>query len=178
MDRPVELIPLVCSKCNRPVPAEPGQVAWACEQCGQGLLLDESKGLVPLEICYAAGINPNTKGKPFWVAEGRVTLHREMYAGNSEREAQAFWSQPRRFFVPAYVTQLNSLVEAGVSLLYKQPDLQPGPAAAFEPVVLQVEDIQPAAEFIVMAVEAGRKDKLKEVNFNLQLSAPVLWILP
>jgi hypothetical protein len=29
-----------------------------------------------------------------------------------------------------------------------------------------------------MAVEAGRKDQLKSIDFELQLSKPVLWILP
>jgi hypothetical protein len=43
---------------------------------------------------------------------------------------------------------------------------------------MHLEDVSAAAEFIVMAIEAGRKDKLKELDFSLKLSTPVLWILP
>jgi hypothetical protein len=56
--------------------------------------------------------------------------------------------------------------------------LQPGTAARFEPVTLALEDVKPLAEFIIMALEAGRKDKLRDIQFSLEMSPPVLWILP
>jgi hypothetical protein len=33
-------------------------------------------------------------------------------------------------------------------------------------------------EFIIIGIEANRRDKIKEIQFNLNLSAPELWILP
>lgn len=179
MDRSVQLIPLVCVKCQTRVPAQPDEVAWVCSQCGQGLLLDTSQGLVPLEVNYAQGIAPNTPGKPFWVTEGRVVFaNRRAYSGNEDRDAHTFWEQPRRFYVPAFNSPLENLLELGMKLLMQSPALQSGPAARFEPVTLAQEDVKPLAEFIVMALEAGRKDKLKEIQFSLELSSPVLWILP
>ena len=179
MDQQVQLIPLVCTKCQTRVPAQPDEVAWVCSQCGQGLLLDISKGLVPLEVNYAQEIAPNTPGKPFWVTEGRVAFaNRQTYSGNEDREAHNFWAQPRRFFVPAFSSPLEALLELGSKFLQQPPSLQPGPAARFEPVTLALEDVKPLAEFIVMALEAGRKDKLKEIQFSLELSNPVLWVLP
>jgi hypothetical protein len=38
--------------------------------------------------------------------------------------------------------------------------------------------VRAAAEFIVMAVEAERKDDLKEIRFDLEIDTPILWILP
>jgi hypothetical protein len=179
VDRPVQLIPLVCMKCQTRLPAQPDEVAWVCSQCGQGLLLDVSQGLVPLEVNYAAGIASNAPGKPFWVAEGRVTFtNRKTYSGNEDREAQNFWGQAQRFFVPAFNSPLETLLELGSKLLVQPPALQTGPAARFEPVTLALEDVKPLAEFIVMALEANRKDKLKEIQFSLELSSPVLWVLP
>ena len=179
MDRSVQLIPLVCVKCQTPVSAQAGEVAWVCGQCGQGLLLDESQGLVPLEVNYAAGIAPNTPGKPFWVNEGRVAIaKRQTYSGNEDRDAQNFWGQPRRFFVPAFNSLLETLLGLGSKLLEQPPALQPGPAARFKPVTLALEDVKPLAEFIVMALEAGRKDRLREIQFSLELSNLVLWVLP
>jgi len=154
-------------------------VAWVCGQCGQGLLLDVSKGLVALEVNYVAGIAPNTPGKPFWVTEGRVGFaSRQTYSGNEDRQAHNFWGQPRRFFVPAYNSPLENLLEVGSKLLVQPPSLQSGPATRFEPVTLAPEDVKPLAEFIVMALEAGRKDKLRDIQFSLELSSPVLWIMP
>lgn len=181
MDRPVELVPLVCLRCSTPIPAGIDEVAWVCTQCGQGLILDEVNAIQPLEVHYAASIPPNTRGKPYWVAEGQVTaLQRDTYDSGRKggQQAEHFWSQPRRFFVPAFSATLEALLEGATKLLLQPPELQSGTAVQFEPVTLSVEDVQSAAEFIVMAIEAGRKDKVKKVNFSLQLSAPVLWILP
>jgi predicted RNA-binding Zn-ribbon protein involved in translation (DUF1610 family) len=179
VDQQVQLIPLVCTICQTHVPAQPDEVAWVCGQCGQGLLLDVSKGLVPLEVKYAQGIGSNSPGKPFWVTEGRVAFtNRQTYSGNEDREAHNFWAQPRQFFVPAFNSPLEALLELGSKFLQQPPSLQPGPAARFEPVTLALEDVKPLAEFIVMALEAGRKDKLKEIQFSVELSSPVLWILP
>ncbi len=179
MDQPVQLIPLVCTKCQTRVPAQPGEVAWVCSQCGQGLMLDLSKGLAPLEVNYAAGIASNTQGKPFWVTEGRVAFtRRQTYSGNEDREANIFWGQARRFFVPAFTSPLENFLDLGSKLLIQPPSVQPGPPVRFEPVTLALEDVKPLAEFIVMALEAGRKDKLREIQFTLELTSPVLWILP
>ena len=179
MDQPVQLIPLVCIKCQTPVPAQPDEVAWVCGQCGQGLLLDVSQGLAPLEVNYAAGIAPNTPGKPFWVTEGRVAFaSRQTYSGNEDREAHNFWGQPRRFYVPAFTSTLEDLLEVGSKLIVRPPSLQAGSPVRFDPVTLAPEDVNPLAEFIVMALEAGRKDKLREIQFSVELSSPVLWIMP
>ena len=43
---------------------------------------------------------------------------------------------------------------------------------------LALEDLQPVGEFLVMGIEAARKDAIREVSFRLQLSAPTLVILP
>ena len=180
MDQPVELVPLLCLKCSTPIPASADESAWVCAQCGQGMLLDPKIGLVPLDVHYAAGILPNTPGKPYWVADGQVTLSRESYGsgGKEGREAELFWSQPRRFFLPAFAASLEALLSQAIQMLLQPPPLQNGPAARFESVTASVEDVQPAAEFIVMAIEAGRKDKAKKIDFALKLSHPELWILP
>jgi hypothetical protein len=180
MDKPVELIPLVCLNCGLLIPAGIDEVAWSCSQCGQGLFLDDEQGLLPLDMHYTSSLPPGRKGLPYWVAEGRVTLQRETYgsSGRSAKEANTFWSEPRRFFVPAFTCPLETLLTRGVQLLLQPPQLQPGPAVPFEPVTLSLQDVRPAADFIVMAVEAARKDKLKRVEFSLDLAAPELWILP
>lgn len=179
MSKQIELVPLVCSRCQTPVPAKPDEMAWVCSQCGQGLLLSEEKGTIPLAINFSAGIPAGKPGTPFWVAAGQVAMQRRIFGGGDQtRDAQQFWSAPRRFFVPAYTLPLDQLIDLGSRLLQQPPALQAGNPAAFLPVTLHPEDARPMAEFIVIGIEANRKDKIKEVQFNLNLSTPELWILP
>jgi len=178
MEIPVALIPLNCIRCSAILPAEIEEVAWVCERCEQGQQLGED-GLIPLEIHYAPGITPPQKGRPFWVCEGRVTLKRVAYSGGKkDQEAQQFWGQPRRFLIPAFSYPLEEFSRAGVEWLQNPRPLQAGPRVQFEPVTLAAADLHPWAEFLVAALEAGRKDKVKTIDFTLELDEPQLWILP
>ena len=176
MDRPIELIPLLCINCSTPVPAQPGEAAWVCSNCGQGLALNLRQGLEKVQVFYAAGIPQNRPGRPFWVVNAQGQLHREVYRGEA-KDAKGYWLQPRLMFIPAYSLGLNDFLETAIKMLAYPPQLQAGPAHPFVPVTLYPEDIKPAADFIVMAVEAGRKDSMKKLDFSLKLSLPALWIL-
>jgi len=142
------------------------------------LLLDHNQGLVELKISYSAGIPAGRSGKPFWVVEGKVMLNRETYRGDNNRESQQFWSHPRRFFIPAFACPLDTLVQFGAAYLAEPPDCREGAPAPFDPVVLTMEDVRYALEFIVVGIEAGRRDLMKEVQFSFELSQPELWVLP
>jgi hypothetical protein len=178
VDQTVVLVPLLCVKCNAPIPAEPDQVAWVCPVCHQAMMLDDQTGLQSLEIYYAANLRPDAVGRPYWVADGQITLQRETFGSNKNNDAAQFWSQSHRFYIPAYRAPLEELLSRATELLLKPPALQAGAAGRFEPVTLDIQDVHAAAEFIVLAVEAGRPDRLKKLSFELKLSKPVLWILP
>ena len=173
----VELIPMQCLRCQQPLTAQPDEVVWVCPNCGQGQVLSDEKGLLPQIVHYAAGIPANMAGKPVWVAAGQVTLHRETYHGSSEREMAQFWVQPRWFFIPAYSLTLEQLSSTGVTLLKQPLPMQEVETRSpFLPITVHPEDIRPLAEFILLAVEAERKDQLRNLTYDLQLSPPDLWI--
>jgi len=178
VDQPVTLLPLTCPKCATPVPAGVEERAWVCNQCGMGLVLDEDQGLAPLTVHYSAEIKRGGTGRPFWTAPGNLRLQRETFAGDKDRDAERFWSQPRRFFVPAFECPLETQLSLGNQMLLQPPGLQEGLAVAFEAVTVGREDVKSLAEFIAMTIEAGRDDKLKEVRFTLDLAEPELWVLP
>jgi hypothetical protein len=142
------------------------------------MMLDEKVGLEKLWLYYQAGFTADQVGKPYWVAEGRVQVSRQTYSGNKTPEAQGFWAEKRQFFIPAFHLPLENLLETGVRLLRNPPKLEIGPIARFEPVILPRRDMRAVAEFIVMAVEADRQDKLREVQLSVELAEPVMWILP
>lgn len=177
-DPPVSLIPMVCLRCSSPLTAQPDEVAWICQTCGQGLVLDEQAGLAALEFHFSAGILQGQAGSPYWVAEGRASLQRTTYQGNQTDEMLAFWQYPRHFFIPAYDLPINSVIETGAFMLRQPPNLQAGTPGKFLAVTVPPGDVLPLAEFILLGVEANRKDALKELHFTLDLSAPELWVLP
>lgn len=174
------LLPLQCLKCQTPIPANVDEVAWVCSACGQAMLLDERQpsGLAPLELHYDANIRAGQRGRPFWVAQGQVNVSRQTYRGNADGQAQEFWSKPRTFFVPAFTCSLDELVSLGMKLLRQPIATLQGQPTPLMPVTLAVSDVRPMAEFIIMGIEAERGDMVKTVQIQLNLSAPVLWILP
>jgi len=174
------LYPLQCLKCQTPLPAEPDEVAWLCPTCGQAILLDEKQaaGLSLLDVYFAAGVQSGHKGHPFWVAQGVVSVGRQTYSGDENRQAQEFWRTPRTFFVPAYTCSLDELISLGMQLLRQPVSMMSGPTTAFLPVTLSIEDVRPMAEFIIMGIEAERRDMIKSVAVQLNIDVPVLWVLP
>lgn len=183
MNQPVvKLIPMLCTRCQTPVEAQPDEVFWVCRNCGQGLLLSDEKGLVAQVLHYGAGLAQNATGKPIWVFWGQVVLQRETFNnlfGDKTQEMVEFWQQPRWFFIPGYDLPLDQLIETGVRLLRQPVALQEvNSPAAFLPVTIHPNDLRPLVEFLILDVEAERKDQLKALAFTLQMSEPELWILP
>jgi hypothetical protein len=179
MTEPIRLIPLVCPKCQTPVPAQPDEVAWVCEQCAQGMLLSDEKGVETLEIFFSASIPQNGTGRPFWVTQGSVTaISRQTYRGGNDREMNEFWSAPHLFYIPAYAVKIDDLLAEGSKLLRNPVGMNRGGVTRFQPVVLAPDGIKAVAEFIVMSLEADRADKLKELKFDLKLARAQLWVLP
>lgn len=176
--KPVQLIPMLCVRCQAPIHAKPDETAWVCEQCGQGQLLDDVRGLRAQDVFFSKDIAGGTKGRPFWVTRGMVTVtRRETYKGDSSLEMREFWEAPRLFFIAAYQTSLDDIISTGVSMLRAPLAIQPGSPVPFLPVVILPDDVHALAEFMVVSVEAERRDALKRINFTLDIDPPQLWIL-
>ncbi|HNB54669.1 MAG TPA: hypothetical protein PK530_22160, partial [Anaerolineales bacterium] len=145
----VELIALKCLRCETPIPATPDEIAWVCQRCGQGMILDEVKGVSAQPFHFAAGIQPGQRGNPFWVVGGNLRLSRETYASfnKKDNEASDFWAVPRRFFVPAFACDLETTLNLGATLLRNPPRLTEGSPVPFTPVTVNPRDIYPLAEF-------------------------------
>jgi hypothetical protein len=179
MTTSVTLKLLKCPTCSTPVPAEEDEAAWVCATCGAGLQLT-SDGLAPLTVHWAVarqGARPDA-WRPFWALAGQAQFHQRVsYKGHEEPEP--LWARPVRFYVPAFAITLDKLQSLGADLTRRQPALRPGPAAgALQGVSLLPDDARRVAEFVVLTIEATRPDKLRSVQFDLQLAAPELWVLP
>lgn len=174
----IELVALQCLRCAAPIPAAPDEVAWVCATCGQGLLLDEDKGVAQLDVHFArASQEGSATWLPFWVTSGTVHIaSRQTYGDN--RGADELWAEPRMFVLPAFDCSLEEAGTWGTSFLRRPPSLAPGPAGRLQRVTVDPAGAQALAQFVVLTVEAERRDHLKAVTFVVDLEAPDLWVLP
>lgn len=178
MMQPVELVPLKCTYCDTLITPDKGSIIWFCETCGQGQKLDDELGLVPIEIHYAMVDNgTNTKLLPFWVAKGRVTiLQRESDLGQGPSDQ--YWVKDHTFFVPAFDCSIKDAVLWGMHYLHTPLQLKEGERGESVRVTIDDRDAQTLAEFIVLSIEAERRDRLKNLEFDLNLQDMVLWVIP
>jgi hypothetical protein len=176
----IELVLLKCGQCSTPLPAEEDEVAWVCPTCGKGWLLVET-GLVPQAVDWAvprAGARPDS-WRPFWVWSGQARfLRRDAFRGRGDPDP--LWARnPCRFYLPAYNCELAQLEDIGADLVRRQVELRAGPPAGpLQGCTLLPDEARRALEFVVLTIEAERKDKLRHVEFGLDLGAPELWVLP
>lgn len=175
----VRLIPLVCINCRQPIQAQPDEIAWVCSVCRTGNLLGDDGRVRLVDVKYAANLDPNQPGKPYWAVTGRVTIRtRQTYKGNESRESSLFWSEPRLFLIPAFAVPLEEQVALGMQGLRSAPPLVVGDrSVSLLSVVTPVRDISPLVEFIVLAIEADRRDAMKTLDFKVDLQEPQLWVL-
>jgi hypothetical protein len=168
------LVPLQCPQCGTPVPAGAEEVAWVCSTCGSGLLLEEDVGLKLNPVHFARG---DGAPKPFWVAEGRVTIRRrETYGRSSGGDPR--WAGPVRFVLPAFACTVDEAVAWGVRWLARGPQLEEASRGPLEGVTRLPGELTPLAHFVVLTIEADRKDQLEAFDFTVDLEAPQLWVLP
>lgn len=178
-DSPVSLIPLVCVDCRQPIKAQPDEVAWVCSTCHKGNILGDDGRLRSLDVKYAANLGQNSPGRPHWAVIGTVTIRvRNTYKGNESRDSSAFWAEPRLFLIPAFAAPLEVQVAQAMQWLRSTPPaVVDDQLASLLPVVIPARDIHPMAEFIVLAIEADRRDAMKTLDFQVDLQVPQLWIL-
>ncbi len=181
----VRLIAIKCLQCGLPVPAQPADIAFGCPHCGQVALIAGDR-LVPQPAFWGvprAGVTP-AGWLPFWVFAGQVALPvRETFGGLGFGDGgpDPLWQAPRRLWVPAFSLTLDLAKQWGVALTRGQPQFASGapPAGvALSGCVVTVEDAHKLAEFVVLSIEAERKDMLKRIAIQLPGGAPELWVLP
>ncbi len=179
----MKLLLLRCPKCNHALAPGQDDRVFQCPNCRVAVAVDEG-GLAVLSAQYAAPtvVQPPA-WLPFWVYRGRVTIKQRKTQGgrSAEQEAQAFWAQPRRVYIPAWACELLEARDLVAALLEKQLFLEaviPPEGAAFEPAVVTPADARKLLELVIVSLEAERNDYLESFDFDLNLESEALWLLP
>lgn len=180
----MKLLLLRCPRCAHALAPGERVVVMMCPNCRSAVSIDEG-GLALVDGLYAAPRNASaTHWLPFWITEGRVAIAARETQGGSRsaaKDADAFWREPRRFYIPALAMELAQATELMRGLLERQPrfeTVEQPVDAAFEPAVVAVEDARKLVELVVVSIEARRKDHMKRLDFALTTGQQELWLLP
>lgn len=181
----MQLIALKCPTCGQNLlPKSNEAVVISCLNCLTAVSLHQS-GIKAIPISYAKPTGKADVWLPMWVYNGRVILNRRKSQGSSkgaEKDAAKTWDTVQRLFAPAWQEAIPQAREIGSRFTLKQPMLsaiEPTSEDSFaiEATVSQ-EDGLKLLDFIVLSVEAGRKDWLQDVQFEIQVNGQELWALP
>jgi len=181
----MRLILLRCPNCGEPL--EPGNddVVLACNNCHTPVAIAVN-GPQKMAVRF---VNPGKTGKgnwwfPFWVFEGQVRiLKRETQGGSrsGRKDSEKMWGMARHLYVPAWELSMHAAQDIGSRLITKQPPLrfveQPAEAQLVSATVTP-KDAKKLLEFVILAIEARRKDWMEDLQFDLELEPPELWAMP
>lgn len=179
----MKLLLLRCPQCAQALAPGQTDVVVQCPNCHSAVAIDEG-GLRLLPVQYVTPIQPRPETwLPFWVYRGQVTIQSRRTQGgrSAEKEAREFWEKPRRIYIPAWSCELAEARALARNLLEKQPLLMavsPPEGATFAAVALQPEDGRKLLELVIVSVEAGRRDYMESLSYDLRLDNEVLWLLP
>lgn len=183
----MKLMLLRCPQCQAPLEPEQLDVVVSCRHCFTAVAIDES-GLQPIPVQYAASKRREAEGVrwvPFWVFNGRVNITKRetqggggLFGGGSGEE---FWSVPRHLYTPAWNLEMPMAREMGQKFTQDQTALKAIPRPNEVQLIsatVTAADALKLLEFIVLSIEAQRKDWLKSLAFRIEAKEPELWALP
>lgn len=181
----MKLIALRCPQCRQNLnPTHNEVVVTVCDNCHTAVHISQN-GLQELEVNYAAPASDQvTAWLPFWVFDGRVNLQQRESQGRSkgaDKDAAQMWGAPRRLYAPAWNTQAGQARQIGSTLIQKQPAFQRierPPAALLTEGIITPEDALKLLDFIILTIEANRKDDLKDIRYKIEAGTPQLWAIP
>jgi hypothetical protein len=84
-------------------------------------------------------------------------------------------------YVPAWEISMHVAQDLGSKLIQRQPVtkfIERPEQAYMEPAVVTPEDAIALLEFIILAIEARRRDWLKALDFRIETGKPELWAMP
>jgi hypothetical protein len=180
----MKLLLLRCPNCARPLTPENDDVVFMCTNCFTSVSIDD-RGLQTTDVRFALPPKGDLRTQqwlPFWVYESQVRILKRETQGRSDQKASDLqWARPLRMYVPAWEISMQVAQDVGSRLIQRQPVVKfvERPDAAYmAPAVVTPEDALRLLEFIVLAIEARRRDWLKALDFRIEAGSPELWAMP
>ena len=180
----MKLLLLRCPNCARPLAPDNDDVVVMCTNCFTSVSIDQ-RGVQATDVRFALPAKADERMPrwlPFWVYEGRVVIVRRETQGRADdKAARQQWANPLRMYVPAWEISMHVAQEVGSRMIQRPPAtrfIERPEGAYMEPAVVSTGDALRLLEFIVLAIEARRRDWLKALDFRIEAGEPELWAMP
>lgn len=155
-----------------------------CRHCFTAVTLHQT-GLQPIDVHYAAPAHDQVDGwLPLWLFHGRVQIQQRQSQGSgkgADKDAAQLWQRVQRLYAPAWSQPAAQAQAMGSKLLQAQPIFQTIPrpdGASLAETIITPEDGLKLLDFIVLTIEAERKDMLRDLKFQIEAGIPALWAIP
>jgi len=180
MKSEIQLVALKCTQCGRPLSAKQEDIVLYCGACGSGFEITSHQQPSKLNVYFARYNKTAAQIHPFWAFDATLQgASREAKGGflKSPKGLMHFFEQRSalRFYVSAELNDLSESDPLGLQLTRDQPELEfLQYQKEFPHVEISQEDARKIADFLLITSEAGQKDDLRSLNYQLQLTNPML----
>ena len=180
MSSEIQLVALKCTQCGEPLSAKQRNVVLYCCGCGSGFEVLRQQPLSKVNVYFARLNRTATEFHSFWAFDATLAgVKREAKGGffkNPKGLISLFEERPTlRFYISAELKDLSEKDPLGLQLTRDQPELEfLHPGKEFPSLEISQEDARKIAEFLLITSEAGQKDSLRRLDYQLQLNNPML----
>ena len=181
----MQLLALKCPTCGQKLTPQSNEtVVVSCAQCLTAVFLQQS-GIKVIPVQYAAPSSDKVEvWLPVWVYNGRVNILRRESQGSSkgaDKDAAKLWNAAQKLYAPAWQEPIPQAREIGSWFVVRQPvfeAIEPTESMVMREATITPEDGLKLLDFIVLSLEAERKDWLADLQFEIQTTGRELWAIP
>lgn len=181
----MQLVALKCPTCGQNLkPLSNEAVVVSCGNCKTAVSLHQS-GIKAIDVKYAPPSSDKVETwLPLWVYTGKVNIKRRESQGSSkgaDKDAAKLWGNAQRLYVPAWQEPVRQAREIGSRFVVRQlvfEAIEPTDAMVMQEATVSPEDGLKLLDFIVLSLEASRKDWLEDLKFEIQTMGHELWAIP
>jgi hypothetical protein len=157
-------------------------IRWLPFWVGEGKVVIEKRetyvGLIRMASNLLKSVSDNLQDQNISEDDGREQKPVKEKALTADDAGTDYWTAPKDFVIPAFDCTLEEAAAWGILFLQSPIDFEEGHPRKMEKVTVNKHDAYSLAEFVVLAVEANKKDVLRKVKFTLTLDDLNLWVLP
>jgi len=163
-----------CKNCGSGLVVELNDYVTYCSSCGSGFEITEN-GLIPIEVNFAA---PALRAegeviyKPFWLVKTHVEIFNRDASGgfmsNIFGGSGKATSGDINFYIPAFYCSLEAMKYLAQTFTMKNPVASPQKYnTKITGFAYGKEDAKKLSEFILISIEAEKKDMMKKFEYRI-----------
>lgn len=167
-----------CQKCGSGLVVEVNDSIVYCSSCGSGFEIQNGE-MIPIEINFAAAAlraQGEMVYKPFWLLKTHVEILQRDAGGaflkNLFGGSDSQTSGSINFYIPAFYCSIDTMKNLAMEFTTRNPVASPQKYnTKLVGFAYGKEDAKKLAEFILISMEAEKKDVIKRFNYKIDVNS-------